>query len=58
MSPCFSCVTLLLEIDLLGTFAVTSSQFVEMLYQTPRDHYPQQSRNRPSQKQTSGYKKR
>ena len=58
MSPCFSRVTLLLAVDSLWTFAVISSQFAEMLYQTPRDHSPQQSRDRPSQKQTSGYKKR
>ena len=32
MSPCFSRMTLLLVVDSLWTFAVTSSQFVEMLY--------------------------
>ena len=31
---------------------------MEMLYQTPRDHSPQQSRDRPSQKQTTRYKNR
>jgi len=36
MSPCFSCETLLLAVNSLLTFAVTSSQFVEMIYQTPR----------------------
>ena len=58
MSPCFSHMTLLLVVDSLWTFAVTSSQFLEMLYQSPRDHSPQQSCDRPSQKQTSEYKKR
>ena len=57
MSPCFSRVTLLLAVDSLWTFAVTSRQFVEMLYQAQRDHSLQQSRDRPSQKQTSRYKK-
>ena len=57
MSPCFSRVTLLLAADSLWTFAVTVSQFVEMLYQTPRDHSTQQFNDRPSQKHTSGYKK-
>ena len=43
-----------------GRFAMDLRRYfqpvLEMLYQTPRDHSLQQSRDRPSQKQTSGYK--
>ena len=52
ISPCFKRMTVLLAVDSLWAFTVTSSQLAEMLYQTPRDHSLQQAGTRSGDRES------